>query len=82
MQLTECFDRRSLLKDEDMIFRLRPEGAAKCALRDFRRSEARPGSQLVRTLVWGGIWEGMGKAECRVWVMISYCIAPHGRLCR
>ena len=47
--LTSCFARKSLLKELDMSLRLRPEGAAKCALRDLRRSEARPGTcQLFR----------------------------------
>lgn len=34
-----------MLNREDMIFRFSPDGAAKCALRDFRRSEARPEDQ-------------------------------------
>ena len=42
MVRTECFDLRSLLKGEDMIFRLIPEGAPKWAFLDFRRSVARP----------------------------------------
>ena len=44
---TECLPRSSLLNGEDMIFRLMPEGAEKCALRDLRRSEARPNSQYL-----------------------------------
>jgi len=41
-RLTSCFCRSSLLREEDIIFLFSPDGAAKCALRDFLRSDARP----------------------------------------
>ena len=46
--LTVCLPLSSLLKGEDMIFLLIPEGASKCAFLDFLRSDARPvdGQQL------------------------------------
>jgi hypothetical protein len=39
---TLCFSRSSLLKGALMITRRLPEGALKCALRDFRREEEIP----------------------------------------
>lgn len=46
MERAPWAERSSLERGEDMILRFCPEEAEKCALRDLRRSEARPGVSM------------------------------------